>query len=165
MRRTFPGAVILRPSVMFAADDGFLNALADLLRTMPVMPLFGRGATRLQPVDADDVAEAVLCAGSRRSLQGQVHCAAGPEIYSYRQLLELIKRETGSRSLLVPFPFPLWQLTAAVAERLPGALVTRAQVALMAGDNVAETSPIFDECGIERRRVETVLNEIAARKR
>lgn len=165
VRDAFPGASILRPSVMFAADGGILCTLADLVRTMPVVPLFGRGSTRLQPVHADDVARAAICAATRRDLHGQVHFAAGPAIFRYRQLLELIIRETGSHTLLLPFPFPLWHFAATIAERLPGAPVTRAQVALMEHDNVAETSPIFATCRIECQRVETVVRQIAARRR
>lgn len=165
VRRAFPQAVIIRPSVMFATGDAFLATLAELTRLMPVLPLFGRGETRLQPVHADDVASAVVCAATDEQHHGQVHHAAGPAIYTYRQLVELVMRETGSRAVLLPFPFALWQLTAAVAELLPNPPVTRGQVALMEGDNTADNSPIFAACGIERRRVEATLKEIVAQRR
>lgn len=164
VRRAFPEAAIIRPSVMFAADGGILTMLAELTRTMPVLPLFGRGDTRLQPVHVDDVARAVVCAASDRMHHGQVHDAAGPVVYTYRDLVELVKRETGARAVLLPFPFPLWQVAAAAAEQLSSPPLTRGQVALMAGDNTAESSPIFAACGIERRRVEATLKEIAARR-
>ena len=59
VQEAFPGATVVRPSVMFAPDDHFLTTLARLLRTLPVFPLFGRGRTRLQPVHAENVAEAI----------------------------------------------------------------------------------------------------------
>ncbi len=165
VRHAFPGAVILRPSAMFAAEGGFLHTLSELVRTMPVLPLFGRGTTRLQPVHADDVAKAAVCAALRRDLHGQVHFAAGPTIYTYRELLDLIIRQSGSRTILMPYPFTLWHATAAIAERLPGAPVTRAQVALMEHDNVAGQSGIFAACGIERQGVESTIRAITAARR
>jgi NADH dehydrogenase len=66
VREAFPGATLVRPSVMFGPDDRFLSTLARLLRILPVYPLFGRGRTRLQPVHVEDVAEAIarVVAGS-----------------------------------------------------------------------------------------------------
>ena len=58
-RGVFAGATVIRPAVMFGPDDAFLNTLIKLLRRLPVYPMFGRGETRLQPADVEDVAEAV----------------------------------------------------------------------------------------------------------
>ena len=88
VHEAFPGATLVRPSVMFAPDDHFLTTLARLLRTLPAYPLFGRGGTRLQPVHADDVAEAIArilgCAASAGH-----HCyeLGGPRSYTYAELL------------------------------------------------------------------------------
>ena len=57
--QAFPGAILVRPAVMFAADDAFLNTLVGLMKRLPVYPMFGQGLTRLQPAHADDVAEAI----------------------------------------------------------------------------------------------------------
>jgi uncharacterized protein YbjT (DUF2867 family) len=169
VRRAFPGATtVVRPSVMFGPDDRFLTTLARLVRTLPVLPLFGRGGTRLQPVHAEDVAEAIA-----RVLDGAAGAAArpcyelgGPRVYTYAGLLRAVAGGIGAgrRPRLVPVPFGLWQAFAALAERLPGAPLTRDQVALMRRDNVAAADlPGLPELGIAPAAVEDVLPAVAAR--
>lgn len=59
VQTAFPGAVIVRPAVMFAPDDAFLTTILRLLRSLPAYPIFGDGKTRLQPAYVDDVAAAI----------------------------------------------------------------------------------------------------------
>jgi NADH dehydrogenase len=138
VQEAFPGATIVRPSVMFAPDDHFLTTLTSLLRTLPVYPLFGRGGTRLQPVHADDVAEAIArileCAVSDGHRYYEL---GGPRSYTYAELLRGIAHRIGTRAWLLPLPFALWQAVAFVSEFMPGAPLTRNQVALLRRDNVA----------------------------
>jgi uncharacterized protein YbjT (DUF2867 family) len=135
---TFPGATLVRPSVMFGPDDHFLTTLASLLRTLPVYPVFGRGGTRLQPVHVEDVAEAIA-----RILEGEVGAGhpcyefGGPRSYTYAELLRIIASQIGMRARLLPLPFALWHAVAGLCEFMPGAPLTRGQVALMRCDNVA----------------------------
>jgi uncharacterized protein YbjT (DUF2867 family) len=138
VQEAFPGATVVRPSVMFAPDDHFLTTLARLLRTLPVFPLFGRGRTRLQPVYAENVAEAIgriveCAAGAGHSC----YEFGGPRSYTYVELLRSVADKVGTRVWLLPLPFVLWQVVAAISEFLPGAPLTRSQVALMRRDNVA----------------------------
>jgi uncharacterized protein YbjT (DUF2867 family) len=79
VREAFPGATILRPSVMFGPEDEFFNQLAALARVMPVLPLFGSGAVKLQPVYVGDVAEAVAKALVTEGAQGRIYELGGPE--------------------------------------------------------------------------------------
>ena len=123
---------------MFAPDDHFLTTLASLLRTLPVYPLFGRGGTRLQPVHADDVAEAIArILGCAPSAGHRDYEFGGPRSYTYAELLRSIADRIGIRARLLPLPFALWQAVAFVSEFAPGAPLTRSQVALMRRDNVA----------------------------
>ena len=70
MRQAFPDATILRPSIVFGAEDGFFNRFARMAQLAPALPLIGGGKTRFQPVYVGDVAEAVVkaieTAGGRR---------------------------------------------------------------------------------------------------
>ena len=115
----FSQATILRPSIMFGPDDSFLNVLAKLVGRSPVLPLFGRGDTKLQPVFVGDVAEAALRALNDPSSRGKTYELGGPHIYSYRALIELIVRHTKKRRLLLPMPFAVWELLAAIASIFP----------------------------------------------
>jgi len=137
----FPGATVLRPSVLFGPEDNFINMLARLARYAPALPLFGRGETRLQPVFVGDVAEACVRALTDAAAAGRIYELGGPDIYSYYALLRLILERTGRRRLLVPVPFALWEVLAALAAVLPNPPVTRDQIVLMRRDNVVGQGP------------------------
>ncbi|NIA72349.1 complex I NDUFA9 subunit family protein [Pelagibius litoralis] len=156
----FARATILRPSVLFGPDDKFLNTLAQIAYRTPVLPLFGRGRTRLQPVYVGDVAEAALRALQLPDAPGKTYELGGPRIYSYRGLIELVLSRIHRRRLLVPLPFPLWQTLAAFASLLPSPPLTRAQVTLMRHDNVvAKAALSLEDLGIEATALEDILPE------
>lgn len=137
VREAFPDAIILRPSVMFGPDDSFLNGLAGVVARAPVVPLFGTGATRLQPVFVGDVAAAVAAAARRPAARGAVYELGGPEVLTYREILHRVMQWTGHRRPLLPFPWLGWSLLVRAARLLPSPPLTEAQVALMRHDNIA----------------------------
>ena len=161
VQAAFPGAVIVRPAVMFAADDTFLTTILRLLRSLPAFPVFGDGRTRLQPVHADDVAVAIAQILRQSEKPYPVYELAGPRVYSYEELLRIITRMTGLRRALMRLPFSLWDTLASVAEKLPQPPLTRNQVDLMQIDTVAsEGLPGFHSLGISPRSLENELEAI-----
>ena len=169
----FPKASILRPSVVFGPEDDFVNRFAALARISPVLPvfgcpfprfvggrldIFGEGGTKFQPVYVGDVAAAVMtCLGERRT-QGQVYELGGPHVYSFKQLMELILRETGRRSLLVPMPSWLAKLQAYFLEFLPNPPLTRDQIAQLRRDNtVSGTLGTLKTLGISPTAADVIL--------
>jgi uncharacterized protein YbjT (DUF2867 family) len=161
VRAAFPVATIIRPAVMFGLDDAFLNTLIKLLRRLPVYPMFGRGRTRLQPADVEDVAEAAAKVMQQSGTEPlNVECG-GPRIYSYQELLRTIASAANVKPTLLPVPFAAWHGLAWVAEMLPGAPVTRNQVELMQIDTVAAPGlPGFADLGISPRPMEDVLRSM-----
>lgn len=160
VRAAFPEATVFRPSAMFGADDAFLNAVVGLVRRMPVIPLFGRGGTRLQTVFVGDVAEAARNALADPEARGRIFELGGPEVMTYRELVEMVMRRMGKRRLLVPVPFAVWRGLTAAAGVLPSPPLTRAQVELMARDNVTGAGmPGLAELGV----APTPLGEVLAR--
>lgn len=158
VQAAFPGAVIIRPAVMFASDDGFLTTILMLLRSLPVFPIFGDGRTRLQPTYADDVAAAITQVLRQNKRPSPVYELAGPRVYSYEELLRTIARTAGLRPALMRVPFALWDAVAGVAEILPHAPLTRNQVELMQIDTTASDSlPGFHVLGISPRSLEEEL--------
>ena len=154
----FPPAAILRPSVIFGPGDRFLNTFARIARTSPVLPLFGRGGTRLQPVYVADVAGAVHGALSGADTEGRTYELGGPGVYSYRDLIAMVLHRAGLRRLLVPVPFAVWDLLAAIASVLPGPPLTPAQVTLMKQDNVvADGALSLETLGVTPTSLEDVL--------
>ena len=159
VRAAFPEAVIFRPSVVFGPQDGFFNLFASLARISPVLPVIGGGGgTKFQPVYVGDVAEAIMKALADRSCAGQTYELGGPAVYSFREVLELILRETGRRRLLVPLPFWLASLEATFLQLMPNPLLTRDQVKLLKEDNVVTGAlPGLAELGIEPTGVEAII--------
>ncbi len=158
VRQAFEKVTILRPSVIFGPDDAFINALADMARQSPILPLFGRGRTRLQPVYVGDVAEACVSALADPATEGKIYELGGPRVYSYEALLRLVLEQAGKRRLLVPFPFPLWEALAALMAVLPNPPLTRDQVKLMKDDNVLDGDALsLEDLDIVPTSVEEIL--------
>jgi uncharacterized protein YbjT (DUF2867 family) len=157
VRAAFSEATIIRPAVMFGPDDAFLIPLMKMLRMFPVFPMFGRGLTALQPAYVEDVGEAIArCFDAPEP--GMTYELAGPNTYTYKELLRTICHYLEIRRVLAPMPINLWKMLALAAELLPAPPVTSNQVELMTEDNVAAgTHPGFDTLGIEPRGIEIVL--------
>lgn len=160
VKEAFPEAVIFRPSVMVGRGDAFFTALADIARYAPVLPLFGKGEMRLQPVHVGDVAAAARAAVQDPEARGKTFELGGPEIRTYRELVELLLARMGRRRLLLPVPLPAWELLARAALVLPSPPLTPAQIALMRSDNVADAdAPSLKDLGVEATTLEAVLAE------
>ncbi len=166
-----PGAVILRPSIVFGPEDGFFNRFAALARMLPALPLVGGGDTRFQPVFVGDVAEAVARGVDGVVTGGRIYELGGPEEKSFRELLAYICEVTDRKRLLLPLPFPLARIQAGVFEildtltlgLLPDAIkLTRDQVTLLESDNVVSAAAVaegrsFEGLGIAPVSVEAIV--------
>ena len=119
VQRAFPQAVILRPSIVFGPEDNFFNKFACMARLSPALPLIGGGHTRFQPVYVGDVAAAIMAALSNPKAPGNIYELGGPEIYSFRELLQLVLHETRRRRLLLPIPWGLAALQGSILGVLP----------------------------------------------
>jgi uncharacterized protein YbjT (DUF2867 family) len=158
VQAAFPGAIIIRPAVMFAPDDSFLTTILRLLRRLPAVPIFGDGRTRHQPTYADDVAAAITQILLQSKKPSPIYELAGPRVYSYEELLRTIARTAGLRPVLMRMPFALWDVLAGVAEILPHPPLTRNQVELMRIDTTASDNlPGFRVLGISPRSLEEEL--------
>lgn len=158
IREAFEGATILRPSVLFGREDAFLNTLTRLARFSPVLPLFGNGATLLQPVFVGNVAEAVRNVLAEPTSRGKVYELGGPRVYSYKALMEILVKRLGRKRILVPVPYFLWELQAALLSVLPDPPLTYDQIVLMKRDNVISKGALtLGDLGIDPTAVETLL--------
>ncbi len=177
VRDAFPEAVIVRPSIVFGPDDEFFNRFATLAQFSPVLPLIGGAVriridlgdttlfersfgrdTRFQPVYVGDVAEAILRTVRAPGAAGNTYELGGPRILTLREVFELILAQIGRRRLLVPLPYWVANLQAAVLERLPKPLLTRDQVTLLQYDNVVGgDAPGLAELGITATAVEAIV--------
>ncbi|HEX7381058.1 MAG TPA: NAD-dependent epimerase/dehydratase family protein [Nevskiaceae bacterium] len=146
VRAAFPAATILRAGVLFGPGAAFLAGVRNAT-ALPVVPLFGHGATRLQPVHVDDIAAAVeaVLRGGRTG----VYELGGSGTYCYRQIVRAILATDGRRRLLLPLPSFAWRLLATLVSALPNPPLTRDQVILMRHDNtVGGSAMTFADLGI-----------------
>jgi NADH dehydrogenase len=148
---------LLRPSVIFGADDEFLNLFARLQLLAPLLPLAG-GAARFQPVWVQDVAAAVAACLERRETIAQTFELVGPTVYTLSELVRLAGRWSGHERPQWPLPMAAGRLQARVMEWLPGRpLMSRDNLDSMAVPNVASGRlPGLAELGIRAAALEAV---------
>lgn len=159
VRETFPGATILRPSVLFGPDDGFLATL-DAVTRLPLVPLFGRGNTRLQPVHVDDVAAAVAVAAHAADAADRVFELGGGDVLRYREIVAAVLSHRRRRRPLLPVPWAAWRGIAHAGTVLPNPPLTIDQLVLMQADNVVGAgTATFADLGIEPRGLRASLAE------
>jgi NADH dehydrogenase len=131
-----PSAVILRPSILFGPEDEFFNKFAAIARVSPALPLIGGGHTLFQPVFAGDVASAIVAAIESRSEAGAVYELGGPEVKSFKELMQFTLATIERQRLLVPLPFALASFMASMLQLAPKPLLTPDQVELLRRDNI-----------------------------
>lgn len=163
VREAFSAAAILRPSLVFGPEDSFFNKFAWLARMLPALPLIGGGRTRFQPVFVGDVAGAIARCVQDPGTRGRTYELGGPNIYTFRELMEIMLREIGRRRLLVPVPFFLasakaffLQIPSIVLPVDP--ILTMDQVTLLRSDNVVSEGALgLRDLGIAPDSVEAVI--------
>jgi len=152
-----PDATIFRPSILFGPNDDFFNRFAGIARLSPFLPLVGGGHTRFQPVFAGDVAEAIAKAVDGVTRPGSIYELGGPDVYTFKELMEFTLATIERRRLLLPLPFGVAKLQAAIFElvsKLPlrvlsKPLLTRDQVELLRYDNVVSDTARRDGLTLE----------------
>ncbi|MGB7101234.1 MAG: complex I NDUFA9 subunit family protein [Xanthobacteraceae bacterium] len=135
-----PQAIITRPSIVFGPEDDFFNRFAALARISPALPLPGGGHTRFQPVFAGDVAEAIARAVDGKVKSGTVYDFGGPDVLTFKELMEFTLATIERRRLLLPIPFAVMKLQAAFLQFLPEPPLTPDQVELLKSDNVVSAA-------------------------
>jgi NADH dehydrogenase len=109
-----PDVTIFRPSIIFGPEDDFFNRFAAMARMSPALPLVGGGATKFQPVYVGDVAQAIVKAVGGTTKGGTIYELGGPDVRSFRELMEFVLTVTERRRMLVPLPFGFAKLQASI---------------------------------------------------
>lgn len=155
----YPGATILRPSVLFGEDDAFITLFARLCARAPVIPVFGPEA-RLQPLFVDDAARAVAVALSDpASHAGRTYEIGGPQVLTMAQINRRIAGAQGRHRIFLDLPDRVAGLIAAAIGWLPGAPITRDQWKLLEAGSVASGAfPDIRALGIAPRPLDLFLD-------
>ncbi len=158
VREVFPQATIVRPSLVFGEDDHFFSRFAAMIRSSPVLPLIGGGTTRFQPVFVDDMTAGLFELLQRSDTAGKTYEFGGPQVYSFKVLLELLLTALNRQRVLIPIPFALAEMQAGLLELLPNPPLTRDQVRLLKTDKVVSgAEPTLGDLGVHPRPLEEFL--------
>jgi NADH dehydrogenase len=156
--RAFPAATIMRPSIIIGPEDGFFNRFARMAMLSPALPLIGGGRTKFQPVYVGDVAAAIANALKQPDAQGKTYELAGPRIYTFKELMQILLREIERKRLLLPLPFAIAGLMGLFMQCLPQPQLTLDQVRLLKRDNVAAQGALgLQNLGVQPTAPESVV--------
>jgi uncharacterized protein YbjT (DUF2867 family) len=161
VREVFPGAVIVRPSIVFGPEDHFFNRFGLMAALSPVLPLIGGGHTKFQPIYVGDLAAAIAQAASSDAFAGQTVELGGPAVYDFKALMAFVCTETGRKRILAPVPFPIASLLG-MAGDIAGMVfappITSDQVELLRTDTVVSDGAVgLEAFGITGKSIEAVV--------
>ncbi len=133
--KNFPLATIIRPSIVYSVDDNFTTNFMTLLNRLPIFPLYYEGKTKFAPIHCSDLTDIIFNIISNNVNSKIIECV-GPEIISFKEILEKLLNLIGKKRLLIPMPLPIAQLSARFFEIMPKPILTRDQLKLLRYDNV-----------------------------
>ncbi|BBD99084.1 complex I NDUFA9 subunit family protein [Sphingobium amiense] len=162
VKAAFPTATIIRPSIVFGPEDQFLNRFAELIRLFPIVPVIG-GATKFQPVYVADVAHAIANAAQSPGIHGgRTFELGGPQILSMKEINAWIAKTIGRDRTLVDVP----NGAASLLAMLPGAPITRDQLAMLGRDNIVSPgAPGLADLGVSPTPLAAVADKWLVRYR
>tara|TARA_Y100000590_G_scaffold468317_2_gene650651 strand:- start:1853 stop:2821 length:969 start_codon:yes stop_codon:yes gene_type:complete len=173
LKKCFPDATILRPSLIFGHEDGFLCRFASLAQLLPGLPLFGKsffncGNNLYQPVFIGDVIKSIISCLEDNSTKGKTYELGGPKIYSFKELMQMVLSVTGRKRFLFPLPNQNAYILALFFELLPsflfGTLFSRDQVKQLNLDNVVNSNALqLHNLGIKSTPLESVISDMLKR--
>jgi len=134
--KNFPLATILRPSIVYSVDDNFTTNFMTLLNRLPIFPLYYEGKTKFAPIHCSDLTDTINHIISKNIYSKIIECT-GPEIISFKELLQRLLNLINKKRILVPFPLPLAKFSARFFELLPNPLLTSDQLRLLKYDNIS----------------------------
>ena len=132
----FPKAKIVRPSIVFGPDDGFFSVQSKILKLSPIVPMFGGGNNKFQPVYVKDLIDGIIRLLNSKDDHGKIYEFGGPDIMTMKEVYELILKTLKIRRLLIPAPTVAAKLIATFAQLLPDPIITRDLVKILKFDNV-----------------------------
>ena len=131
----FSKSIILRPSVVFSNADNFSTQFMTLLSRLPIFPLYYSGKTKFMPIHCSDLTDVIYHIISKDSDSQIIECI-GPEILTFKEIIEILLKLINKKRLLVPLPLTIAKLSAKFFQLLPKPLLTEDQLKLLKYDNI-----------------------------
>ena len=132
----FPKSTILRPSIVFSNSDNFSTQFMTLLNRLPVFPLYYSGKTKFMPIHCTDLTEIIYYILTNK-VETQVIECVGPEVLTFKEILQILLGLIDKKRFLLPFPTPIAKLTAKILQLMPKPLLTEDQLRLLKYDNIS----------------------------
>ena len=136
IKKNFPLATILRPSVVYSVDDNFTTNFMTLLSRLPFFPLYYNGNTKFTPIHCSDLTDTIYYVISKNIYSKIIECV-GPEIISLKEILKKLLKLISKSRLLIPLPFFAANISAKLFQLFPKPLLTVDQLILLKYDNIA----------------------------
>ena len=134
----FPLSTILRPSIVYSVDDNFTTNFMTLLSRLPFFPIYYSGKTKFTPIHCSDLADVIYHVIINNINSKIVECV-GPEVITFKEVLERLLIQIDKKRFLIPFPLPLAFFSAKIFQLLPNPLLTEDQLRLLKYDNILST--------------------------
>lgn len=139
LTKEFNNAIIIRPSVIFGAEDSFINKIAKIIYIFHIFPFFKNGKTKFQPVYVGDIAKAIYkILENHEKYSGKVFELTGNDTYSMKKIVATIKNQLNINSLDINISKILYTIIALIMELLPNPQITRDQLKLLKYNNIIE---------------------------
>ncbi len=159
VHNAYPNAIILRPSIIFGPEDNFINKFAFITKISPIVPLIGNGKAKFQPIYVEDVADSIAACLNNKNSCGKIYELGGNEIYSFRELLQLIINIVGKKRFILPLPTPMVKLVAIFLSLFPiTPIITNDQIKLLKVDNILSANSLkIGDLGIKPRGLKATI--------
>lgn len=157
----YPNATIFKPSVMYGAEDQFMTRFAAMAETFRVIPLVNKGQTKFQPVYVGDVAEAIVQALLDDNTQGNTYELGGNEIFTFKEILEIIAQSIQRDPFILSLPTPLAKLGAVMTSFLKNPPLTLDQIKALKDDSITSKNSLgFKNLSINPKKLRNILPDI-----
>ena len=131
----FSKTTILRPSVVFSSSDNFTTQFMTLLSRLPIFPLYYSGKTKFTPIHCSDLTDVIYYV-LKNNIEYQIIECVGPEVLTFKEILEILLKSINKKRLLIPVPLPIARLSAKFFQLFPKPLLTEDQLRLLKYDNI-----------------------------
>jgi len=166
IKDNFKPSVILRPSLVFGAEDKFFNTFASLAQFSPFLPLIGGGKTQFSPIYVGDVVKAIVKSLQLNNFETKIYELGGPENYSFKELMEILLTEIKKKRFLVPIPYGLAKFQSYFLQMMSNPLLTPDQVELLKHNNIVSGDyPTLKDLGVIGTPIKNILSKYIYRFR
>lgn len=156
--KNFPSAIIIRPSIVFGPGDGFYNVQSKIVKMSPIVPMFGGGQNKFQPIYIKDLVNGIMAILNNNDNQARIYEFGGPEILTMEEVYKLILKTLKINRVLIPAPIFAANFIATFLQLLPNPIITRDLVKALKFDNIiSETKNTIQSLGIEPKPSELIV--------